>query len=247
MVQAHALYWSRPVDQLQRPTVALLVEDDAPLAAMLERHLARAGMVVHHVRTQPEAVRRAAEVGPDVILLDLALAEGSGADACRDLRARPETADVPIIVVTASPLLDTKAQLFRLGADDYLVKPFEADEMIMRIGAVLRRRGRTIGLRRIGPLAVSLETGDAWLGATQIELTAAERSVLTELARSWPLLAPRERLLRAPWRSDLMASPNVLEQLVGRLRRKIAAAGGGVEIRAVRRSGYMLRAQSAEG
>jgi two-component system, OmpR family, response regulator PhoP len=233
------------MEQLHRPTVALLVEDDAPLAAMLERHLSRAGMVMHLVRTQQEAVRRAAEVAPDVILLDLSLAEGSGADACREMRTRPETADVPIIVVTANPLLATKAELFRLGADDYLVKPFDADELVMRVGAVLRRRGRTAALRRIGALAVSLETGDAWLGPTQIDLTAAERSVLTELARSWPLLAPRERLLRAPWRSDLMASPNVLEQLVGRLRRKIAAAGGGVEIRAVRRSGYLLRAQSA--
>ncbi|MBU6424427.1 MAG: response regulator transcription factor, partial [Chloroflexi bacterium] len=233
------------VESLQRPTIALLVEDDGPLAAMLERHLTRAAMVVHSVRTQEEAVRRAAEVGPDVILLDLSLAEGSGAGACRALRGRTDTAEVPIIVITANPLLATKAELFRLGADDYLVKPFDADEMILRIGAVLRRRGRTSGLRRIGPLAVSLETGDAWLGATRIELTAAERSVLTELARSWPMLAPRERLLRAPWRSDLLASPNVLEQLVGRLRRKIAAAGGGVEIRAVRRSGYLLRAQSA--
>ncbi len=233
------------MENLHRPTIALLVEDDGPLAAMLERHLARASMIVHAVRTEEDAVRRAGEVGPDVILLDLSLAEGSGAGACRELRTRADTAEVPIIVITANPLLATKAELFRLGADDYLVKPFDADEMIMRIGAVLRRRGRTSGLRRIGPLAVSLETGDAWLGPTQIELTAAERSVLTELARSWPMLAPRERLLRAPWRSDLLASPNVLEQLVGRLRRKIAAAGGGVEIRAVRRSGYLLRAQSA--
>ncbi len=233
------------MEQLQRPTIALLVEDDGPLAAMLERHLARASMVVHVVRTENDAVRRAAEVGPDVILLDLSLAAGTGAGACAALRARSDTAEIPIVVITANPLLATKADLFRLGADDYLVKPFDADEMIMRIGAVLRRRGRTSGLRRIGPLAVALETGDAWLGPTQIELTAAERSVLTELARSWPMLAPRERLLRAPWRGDLLASPNVLEQLVGRLRRKLAAAGGGVEIRAVRRSGYLLRAQSA--
>lgn len=230
------------MDNGQRPTVALLVEDDAPLAAMIERHLARANMIVHHARTERNAVRRASEVVPDVVLLDLSLPEGSGADVCRELRVRPSTADLPIIVLTANPMLATKAELFRLGADDYMVKPFDVDEMIMRIGAVLRRRDRVSGMRRVGPLAVSIETGDAWLNGKQLDLTAAERIVVAELARSWPLLARRDRLLRAPWREDLHASPNVLEQLIGRLRRKVAAAGGGVEIRAVRRSGYLLRA-----
>ncbi len=233
------------MEQPHRPAVALLVEDDDALAAMLDRHLTRSGIVVHGVRTEADAVRRAAEVAPDVVLLDLGLIQGSGVDACRAIRARAETADLPIIVITANPLLATKAELFRLGADDYLVKPFDVDEMIMRIGAVVRRRERTIGLRRIGPLVVSIETGDAWLGPTPVELTSAERSVLAELARSWPLLATRERLLRAPWRPGEFASPNVLEQLVGRLRRKLTAAGGGIEIHTVRRSGYLLRAHSA--
>jgi DNA-binding response OmpR family regulator len=233
------------MEQPRRPLVALLVEDDDALASMLDRHLTRSGTLVHLVRTEADAVRRAAEVAPDVVLLDLGLVQGSGANACRAIRARAEMADVPIIVITANPLLATKAELFRLGADDYLVKPFDVDELIMRIGAVVRRRERTTGLRRIGPLVVSIETGDAWLGSTPVELTSAERTVLAELARSWPLLATRERLLRAPWRAGELGSPNVLEQLIGRLRRKLTAAGGGIEIRTVRRSGYLLHPMNA--
>ena len=233
------------MEQPRRPTVVLLVEDDGGLAAMLDRHLSRAGMVVFGVATETDAVHRAGEVAPDVILLDLGLARGTGADTCRAIRAGTGTSDVPIIVITANPLLATKADLFRLGVDDYLVKPFDIDELLMRIGAVLRRRERAAGMRRIGALVVSMETGDAWLGPTAVELTMAERTILTELARAWPLLATRERLLRAPWRAGEPGSSNVLEQLVGRLRRKLTAAGGGVEIRTVRRSGYLLRAHGA--
>lgn len=223
-----------------RPRRALLVEDDPALAESLRRHLEQAGFLVDAAATQRDAVRRASEVLPDVVLLDLTLREGSGAVVCQELRASERFGDVPILVLSARDAIASKVELFRLGADDYLVKPFDPAEMLLRVEALLRRRGGARDPRSIGPLSVSLATGDAWLDGRPLELTAGERRILSELARAWPRLAPHESLARAPWRDDLRMSRNVVEVLVGRLRRKIAAARGGVMIRSVRRSGYKL-------
>jgi two-component system response regulator PhoP len=95
-------------------------------------------------------------------------------------------------------------------------------------------------MRRVGPLRVALATGDAWVQETPLDLTTGERSILIQLARAFPGVTAREALDRVPWRAADVGS-NVTEVLVGRLRRKIDDAGGGVEIRAIRRSGYVLR------
>jgi two-component system OmpR family response regulator len=95
-------------------------------------------------------------------------------------------------------------------------------------------------MRRVGPLRVLLATGDAWLGERPLELTTGERSVLVQLARAYPGVTPRAILDTVPWRVG-EAGSNVTEVLVARLRRKIVAAGGGVGIHAIRRSGYVLR------
>jgi DNA-binding response OmpR family regulator len=223
-----------------RPVRVLLVEDDPALAASLTRHLERGGLTVVAAGTERDAIRRASESFPDVVLLDLALAEGSGAAVCRQLRASDRLGDVPILVLSGRATLASKAELFSLGADDYLVKPFDPAELLLRVDALLRRRASSRDVRRIGRLTVATSTGDAWIDGRIMTLTAAERLIMSELARSWPGLAPRDALVRAPWRDDLTTSENVVEVLVGRLRRKIAAAGGGVTIRSVRRSGYVL-------
>jgi len=228
------------IETAARPWRVLLVEDERSLASMLSRHLSRAGMLVHETGTEREALRLAAATSPDVVLLDLTLAEGNGAEVCRRLRSLSATAEVPIIVITARGALETKQELYALGADDYVVKPFEPAELLLRIDALLRRREQPRSVRRIGPLTVSLPSGDAWLSGTRIDVTAGERTILVELARNWPSLAPREALLRAPWREDERTSANVIEVLVGRLRKKLVAAGGGVAIRAVRRAGYVM-------
>lgn len=240
-VQGPSLYSeSRMEHRSARPVRALLVEDDLALAASLRRHLERAGFLVDHVSTEHDAIRRATETVPDVVLLDLTLRVGHGSAVCRQIRSSDLLGDVPILVLSGRAEIGSKAELFALGADDYLVKPFDPAELILRVDALRRRRGAARETRRIGPLAVSIATGDAWIGGRPLELTAGERRIISELARSWPALASHEALLRAPWREDLRMSTNVLEVLVGRLRRKIAAAGGGVLVRSVRRSGYVL-------
>jgi DNA-binding response OmpR family regulator len=228
-----------------RPLRVLVVEDDPALAASIRRHLERGGSIVDVATSEREAVRRATDAFPDVVLLDLTLAEGSGEGVCRQIRASDRIGDVPILVLSAKGALASKAELFSLGADDYLVKPFDPAELLLRVDALLRRRTSTRDVRRVGPLAVTLATGDAWLRGRALQLTAGERKILSELARAWPGLAPREVLARAPWRDDLTTSENVVEVLVGRLRRKIDAAGGGVLIRSVRRSGYFIEVTEA--
>lgn len=219
----------------------LVVEDDRSVATMLARHLGRAGFVVHEAATVREAVRKASATAPGIVILDLGLADGDGADVCRRIRDMPAIGDVPVLVLTARDELATKLMLFALGADDYVVKPVEPVELIARVQALLRRRGDQRVVRRVGPLRVAIATGDAWIDDRELDLTTGERSVLVQLARAYPSLTPRAALDHAPWRQGGEVTSNVTEVLVGRLRQKIAQAGGGVEIRAVRRAGYVLR------
>jgi DNA-binding response OmpR family regulator len=220
--------------------VALIVEDEPGVATMLARHLTRAGFAVKEAASIADAMRRARETSPDILILDLGLSDGDGAEVCRRVREMPSIGDVPILVLTARDEVTTKVMLFALGADDYVVKPIEPVELVARVHALMRRRQDQRVTRRVGPLRVALATGDAWIEERQLELTTGERSVLVQLARSYPALTPRAALDHVPWREGEVSS-NVTEVLVGRLRQKIAAAGGGVEIRVVRRAGYVLR------
>lgn len=228
---------------MQTPGTALLVEDDPEIAATLRRHLMRAGFIVYDARGEREAVRRAEEVAPDVVILDLALEDDSGAGACRRIRELASVGDVPLLVLSAEQDVTTKVALLELGVDDVVVNTCDPSELLARVRAILRRGADRRTVRRIGPLRIALTTGDAWLADHQLDLTNGERAVLVELARAYPGLTARSALDRRP-DQDREVSSNVTEVLVTRLRRKIAAAGGGVEINAVRRSGYVLRAMT---
>ena len=225
---------------MQTPRTAMLVEDDAQVAAALRSHLMRAGFVVHEAQSERDAVRRVEEIAPDVVILDLALRDGSGATACRRIRELASVGDVPLLLLSQHEDVSTRLALFELGADDIVAKTCDPSELIARVRAILRRGADRRTVRRIGPLRITLATGDAWLAERQLELTNGERAVLVELARAYPGLTARTALDRRPDQERVVSS-NVTEVLVARLRRKIAAAGGGVEINAVRRSGYVLR------
>jgi DNA-binding response OmpR family regulator len=221
---------------------ALLVEGDPQLAATLRSHLVRAGFSVHEARGEREAVRRVEEVAPDVVILDVSRETG-GAQVCRRIRELPSVGDVPMLVLSAAQDVTTRLELFELGADDVVASTCDPTELLARVRAILRRGADRQTVRRIGPLRIALATGDAWLADRQLELTNGERAVLIELARAHPGLTSRAVLDRRP-DQERDVSSNVTEVLVARLRRKIAAAGGGVEIHAVRRSGYVLRSMT---
>ena len=222
------------------PATALIVEDDPAVSAMVARHLMRTGFIVHAATGEDDAVRRAAETSPDLVVLDLMLSDGTGAGVCRRIRELPAIGDVPILVLTARDELSMKVRMFDLGTDDYIVKPCEPEELVARAQALLRRRGGGRLVKRIAGLRVALATGEAWLGERLLDLTAGERAILASLARAYPATAPRQTLDRLPWRTAHDVSSNVTEVLVARLRQKLAEAGGDVEIRTVRRTGYRL-------
>ena len=218
---------------------ALVVADDPSAGSAVARQLTRAaGFVVHEASGENDAVRRASETSPDVVILDLLLDEGPGTNVCRRLRELPVTGDIPILALTGSHDVATRVRLLELGCDDCLVRPCEPDELIARVHALLRRHRNDRLVRRIGPLRVQLANGDAWIGTRVLDLTAGERAILATLARAYPSVAQRAALDRLPWRAADDVSSNVTEVLVARLRQKLAAAGGGVEIRTVRRAGY---------
>lgn len=225
---------------MQVPRTALLVEDDPKVSAALRSHLMRAGFVVHDAASERDAVRRVEEIAPDVVILDLTLADGSGATACRRIRELANVGDVPLLVLSPHEDVSGRIALFDLGADDIVAKTCDPSELVARVRAILRRGADRRSVRRIGPLRITLATGDAWLAERQLELTNGERTVLVELARAYPGLTARTALDRRPDQEHDVTS-NVTEVLVARLRRKIAAAGGGIEINAVRRAGYVLR------
>jgi DNA-binding response OmpR family regulator len=224
---------------MQTPGTALLVEEDPQVAATLRSHLTRAGFTVYEARGEREAVRRVEETAPDVVILDVAPGSG-GAGMCRRIRELPSVGDVPMLVLSGAQDVTTRLELFEFGADDVVARTCDPTELLARVRAILRRGADRQTVRRIGPLRIALATGDAWLAERQLELTNGERAVLIELARAHPGLTSRAVLDRRPDHEHDVSS-NVTEVLVARLRRKIAAAGGGIEIHAVRRSGYVLR------
>jgi two-component system response regulator TctD len=225
------------------PLSVLLVEDDRSRNGIFARQLTRAGFVVHEANAD-DALRQARQISPDIVILDLAL-PATGTPAWKRLRKLPGTAEIPILALIGQDDVATQAGVADAGYDDYVVIPCPTDELIARIrGLRLRHRPET-HLRRIGPLHVQLATGDAWIGDRGLELTAGERAILVGLARAYPSVAPRGALDRLPWRAAADVSSNVTEVLIARLRQKLAGAGAGVEIRAVRRAGYRMLVTSA--
>ena len=232
------------VQSVAQQRTALVVEDDDTVRRMVERHLTRAGYVVRTASGEDEAVRCAD--GVDVAIVDLGLGQGSGTGVCERLRDDAATAELPIVVLTARDDLPTKLRLFAAGADDYVTKPFEPLELLARLEVVSRRARSALAWTRIGPLAVSAD-GDASLDGTVLALTAAERDLMAAFARHWPGTTPRAALRRGSSHRSPETSDNVIEVLVGRLRKKLAAAGGGVEVHVVRGAGYVLRLTRTKG
>ena len=225
---------------METPRTAMLAVDDPQVAAALRAQLVRSGFVVHEARNDRDAVQRVEELAPDVVIVDLALEHGAGAATCRRIRDLASVGDVPLLVLSPQDDVSTRVALFEVGADDIVARTCDPNELLARVRAILRRGADRRTVRRIGPLRITLTTGDAWLAERQLELTNGERAVLIELARAYPGLTARTALDRRPDQEHDVTS-NVTEVLVARLRRKIAAAGGGIEINAVRRAGYVLR------
>jgi two-component system response regulator MprA len=187
-----------------------------------------------------EALRMATEFLPDLVVLDLGLPKIDGIDVARQLR---ETDDTPILMLTARDSLDDRVEGLDSGADDYLVKPFERQELLARLRALLRRRPpRGTASVVVADLTLNPDTHEVRRDDRHIELTQREFELLEYLMRNERIVIPRQRLLEEVWGYDPFASTNTIEVFVSNLRRKLEADGEGRLLHTIRGAGYVLRA-----
>ena len=218
----------------------LLVEDDRKAAALLVRGLREEGFVVDHAASLAEADEAAFVTTHDLIVLDGMLPDGDGVALCRTLRARGQ--QVPVLMLTARDALSDRVDGLNAGADDYLTKPFEFEELLARLRALLRRSDMT---RPPVLVADDLRLDPASLQVTRagrpIELTPKEFALLQALMRQPGAVVPRQRLAEQIWHGDPLAIDNLIDAHMSKLRRKIDAAGGRPLIETVRGRGFRLR------
>jgi two-component system response regulator RegX3 len=201
----------------------LLVEDEESITAPLSEALAREGFEPVIAGTAAEALELASERSPDLILLDLMLPDGSGLDVCRELRSRSA---VPIIMVTARGEELDRVVGLEVGADDYVVKPFSAREVIARIRAVLRRTATAAApppaeVVELGDLRVDGARRSASLAGEPLELSRKEFDLLRLLVESAGAVVTRERLIDEVWDTNWFGSTKTLDVHVSALRKKL--------------------------
>ena len=217
----------------------LAVEDEPALAELLRGALVRAGFAVDLADGLAAAADCLAAASYDAVILDLGLADGDGLTLLADLRRRG--ASVPVLILTARGTPEDRVAGLDGGADDYLVKPFHMNELIARIRALLRRPNAALGVvlelanLRLDTAARSVEVGGVPLG-----LTPRETSLLTLLLRRNGRVVAREAIEEGLYAFDDPTSPNALEVLMHRLRRRLAEADAQVTIHTVRGVGYLL-------
>src|SRR5215218_491080 len=218
----------------------LVIEDDAEIADVLRRFLRQEGHEVRTAADGEEALPAATEFVPDLVILDLGLPGLDGVEVCRRLRA---DGDVPILILTARTELEDRVEGLDSGADDYLVKPFERQELLARIRALLRRRPpRGSASLAVGDLSLNPDTHEVARGEREIELTQREFELLEYLMRNERIVVSRERLLDEVWGYDPFSVTNTIEVFVSNLRRKLEANGEPRLLHTIRGAGYVLRA-----
>jgi DNA-binding response OmpR family regulator len=225
----------------------LVIEDDDRVMAALRTVLTRHGFQVTCARTAEAGMAALAE-GPDTVLLDLGLPDRDGFQLCRDIRLR---SGVPVIMVTARGDLASRVHGLNLGADDYLVKPYNLSELIARIHAVSRRRPLTeaapqgpAGVIEVAPLRVDVGARSVHVDGRPVTLTRKEFDLLVMLARAPGLVHRREQILSEVWQTSWAGTGRTLEVHVASLRAKL---GRPDLIEAVRGVGYRLRPPAQAG
>jgi DNA-binding response OmpR family regulator len=217
----------------------LLVEDNPRLAELIAEGLTQAGYVTDITPTLSEAEAYLCGFDFDLIILDIRLPDGSGREFLRSVRCQGRC--TPVLVATA--ITDTPHRIATLddGADDYLGKPFDMNELVARVRAILRRpRQMAQTTLTLANLALDLERQIVEVDGLSMELSRRELNALAILLRSGGALVSRRRFEQALYALDEEVTPNALEAVVSRLRKRLDQAGAAVSIAAMRGIGYIL-------
>jgi len=217
-------------------TRVLIVEDEPDIAGLMKHAIERGGdLQVEIVGTGAAALKCVMEERPSLVLLDLNLPFIDGLEVCRLLRGRPESAVIPIIMVTARTTEMDRVSGLELGADDYITKPFSLRELVARVRAVLRRptqvappEGQRLGYQS-GRLAIDFDAVSVRVSGAPVRLTRREFELLKFLVENRNRVLSRDRLLERVWGYDRQVETRSVDVHVGRLRGKLGQAGRQIE------------------
>jgi phosphate regulon transcriptional regulator PhoB len=228
----------------------LVVEDEADIRELIRYNLAQEGFVVEEAGDGAEALDRIVRRAPDLIVLDLMLPRLSGLELCRRLRANPETARLPIIVVTAKGAEVDRVLGLEMGADDYVVKPFSPREVVARVKALLRRANAASepaapGVYEKGRLRMDFGTYEVFVEGVRKELALREFELLRFFVQHPMRVYSREQLLDLVWGRDTFVEPRTVDVHVRRLRQQIERDDSKPElILTVRSVGYRFNPEA---
>lgn len=219
-------------------TRVLLIEDDKSIARFVELELEHRGFCVRCAYDGLSGLEQVQEFGPEILVLDIMLPGLDGVGTLK--RIRQSGNRVPVIMLTARDTTPDKVHSLDHGADDYLTKPFEVEELLARMRALLRRaQGEEI--LSISDLRVNTATREVRRGERKIDLTTREFELLEFMARNPRRVLSRDLLLSRVWEQDFGVGTNVVDVYVGYLRKKIDQPGEARLIQTIRGAGYALR------
>ncbi|MET8579308.1 response regulator transcription factor [Streptomyces collinus] len=223
-----------------RPGTVLVVDDDEAIRRSLDRGLRLSGFTVRTADSGPGALAAVRDTAPDVLVLDVSMPGMSGIEVCT--RLRDEGRDLPVLMLSALDETADRIAGLQAGGDDYLVKPFALQELVLRLRALLRRRpptGREV--LRVAALVIDPAARTAERAGRPLELTRREFELLEVLARNAGLVLTRDQLLERVWGYDFDVRTDAVDTFVSYLRRKLEAGGHPRLIHTVRGVGFVLR------
>jgi two-component system, OmpR family, phosphate regulon response regulator PhoB len=220
----------------------LIIEDEPALAELLRYNLESEGYAVRHTARGDDAEMMVAEEHPDLVLLDWMLPEVSGIEICRRIRARPDSRNIPILMLTARGEEGDRIRGLSTGADDYVVKPFSLPELMARVRAILRRAApdRIADVLTMGDIALDRAAHRVTRGPREVRLGPTEFRLLEFLMESPGRVLSRVQLLDGVWGRDAYVDERTVDVHIGRLRMALIRGKESDPVRTVRGSGYML-------
>jgi len=231
---------------LANKPLVLIVEDEAALMTMLRYNLEKQGFRVEEAGDGEEALNRINEVKPDMVLLDWMLPHLSGIEVCRQIRRRPATRELPVIMITARSEDQDAVRGLNTGADDYVTKPFSTEALVARMRALMRRSNTVPakGELRFHDIVLDLSAHRISRNGRQLHLGPTEYRLMEYLMQRPRRVFSREDLLDAIWGPSIHVEPRTVDVHIRRLRKAINGEGELDVVRTVRAAGYALDTES---